>query len=202
MTETSLDAFVQANHIGNRNKVLNLFVKSGIHGLVDDEIFVDGLLHNNSIRAARGALYKQGLIVKTGETRKTAAKCDAEIYVLSKLRPDIPIHDAAVIYMAVLNIGYKTYKGYLKNPDYKNRSAGWIELHPKCEISGSTKNLKIHHLKYDNLNHEEYGIDVVVLSGFWHDVVEGLCKMGYDRKTAHIHCKSNIDDCIRRHMNQ
>jgi 5-methylcytosine-specific restriction endonuclease McrA len=55
------------------------------------------------------------------------------------------------------------YIDYLRSDDWKERRKILIEeAGGMCQECGATKNLQVHHLKYDNLGFEELGVDVEV----------------------------------------
>lgn len=61
------------------------------------------------------------------------------------------------------------YKEYLNSEEWKEKRKEFIELANKeCEECGSTKNLQVHHLNYDNIYHESEE-DVEVLCDDCHE---------------------------------
>jgi len=61
------------------------------------------------------------------------------------------------------------YIAYLNTPEWKERREEFLEeANHECEECGSSKNLQVHHLTYDNLGHEEFD-DVEVLCDVCHE---------------------------------
>jgi hypothetical protein len=85
-------------------------------------------------------------------------------------------------------LGYRSYADYLWSDHWLQIRARWLET--RCFCCGATSELKLHHIRYDNLG-RELRHDLVTVCGRCHTLIHEAVARGTPLDSAHFAVNPN-----------